>query len=185
LPRLCDHTKTFAGDWLRLSQARGADMSPLKQAMLTLIANENPLGPMWRAHTLKGEWADHFECHLGGDFRLIYQIQKRGVREMVIVVGDAGQHQRGQRLLGIEASLEQRRQGAPQAAADGPGEHHGRQHPGRIAALGVDRHAAAEQGTHDQLALGADVVDARPEADRQALRDQDQGAALSSNSLQP
>jgi mRNA interferase YafQ len=41
---------------------------------------------MWRAHTLKGEWADHFECHLGGDFRLIYQIQKRGVREMVIFV---------------------------------------------------------------------------------------------------
>ena len=29
-------------------------------------------------HTLKGEWADHRECHIGGDFLLIYQLQGNG-----------------------------------------------------------------------------------------------------------
>ncbi|WP_082086156.1 type II toxin-antitoxin system YafQ family toxin [Komagataeibacter europaeus] len=24
-------------------------------------------------HPLKGDWADHQECHVGGDFLLIYQ----------------------------------------------------------------------------------------------------------------
>jgi mRNA interferase YafQ len=26
-------------------------------------------------HALKGEWADHRECHIGGDFLLIYQLE--------------------------------------------------------------------------------------------------------------
>lgn len=42
-------------------------------AMLRLIANDAPLGPEWLDHPLKGGWADHRECHVGGDFLLIYQ----------------------------------------------------------------------------------------------------------------
>jgi len=49
-------------------------MVRLKEAMLLLIANDAPLGPEWLDHSLKGEWADHRECHIGGDFLLIYQI---------------------------------------------------------------------------------------------------------------
>lgn len=41
--------------------------------MLQLIANDEPLGPEWLDHPLKGDWADHRECHIGGDFLLIYQ----------------------------------------------------------------------------------------------------------------
>ena len=41
--------------------------------MLLLIANEAPLGPELLDHALKGEWSDHRECHIGGDFLLIYQ----------------------------------------------------------------------------------------------------------------
>jgi len=40
--------------------------------MLMLIARE-PLGPEWRDHTLKGHWAGHRECHVGGDFLLVYR----------------------------------------------------------------------------------------------------------------
>ena len=29
----------------------------------------------WLDHQLKGEWADHRECHIGGDFLLIYQVE--------------------------------------------------------------------------------------------------------------
>lgn len=43
--------------------------------MLMLIANDGPLGAEWLDHPLKGEWADYRECHVGGDFLLIYQIE--------------------------------------------------------------------------------------------------------------
>ena len=49
-------------------------MVQLKEAMLLLIANDGPLGPEWRDHALTGDWADHRECHIGGDFLLIYQV---------------------------------------------------------------------------------------------------------------
>jgi len=50
-------------------------MTRLKEAMLLLIANDAPLGPQWLDHPLKGDWADHRECHIGGDFLLIYQTE--------------------------------------------------------------------------------------------------------------
>ncbi len=49
-------------------------MQHLKAAMLVLVANNAPLGPEWLDHPLKGDWADHRECHIGGDLLLIYQI---------------------------------------------------------------------------------------------------------------
>lgn len=51
-------------------------MRKLKEAMMLLIANDGPLGPEWLDHSLQGEWADHRECHIGGDFLLIYQIER-------------------------------------------------------------------------------------------------------------
>ena len=42
--------------------------------MLLLIANDVPLGPERRDHALKGAWANYRECHVGGDFLLIYQV---------------------------------------------------------------------------------------------------------------
>ena len=50
-------------------------MAQLKEAMLLLIANDGPLGPEWRDHAPTGDWADHRECHIGGDFLLIYQVE--------------------------------------------------------------------------------------------------------------
>lgn len=41
---------------------------------MLLVANDEPLGPEWRDHALAGEWKDHRECHIGGDFLLIYQL---------------------------------------------------------------------------------------------------------------
>jgi len=75
LPRASDYTKSFLKDWERLSRSGRYDMRRLKEAMLLLIANDGPLGPEWLDHPLKGVWADHRECHVGGDFLLIYQIE--------------------------------------------------------------------------------------------------------------
>jgi len=48
-PRLANYTKVFLKDWQRLSHSGRYDMTRLKEA-------------------------DHRECHIGGDFLLIYQV---------------------------------------------------------------------------------------------------------------
>lgn len=72
-PRRSDFTKAFAKDWERLSRSGRYDLNRLKEVMLLIIANDAPLPPEWQDHALKGNWADHRECHVGGDFLLIYQ----------------------------------------------------------------------------------------------------------------
>jgi mRNA interferase YafQ len=66
-------------------------MRHLKDVMLLLIANDGPLGPEWLDHALTGDWADHRECHVGGDFLLIYRFSGDGVAEDIIFVR-AGTH---------------------------------------------------------------------------------------------
>jgi len=46
----------------------------LKEAMILLVANDGPLAPEWLDHALKGDWIGHRECHVGGDFLLIYRL---------------------------------------------------------------------------------------------------------------
>ena len=79
LPRSADFTKTFSKDWERLSRSGRYNMRLLKEVMLLLIANGEPLGAEWLDHPLRGEWADHRECHVGGDFLLIYQIEENRI----------------------------------------------------------------------------------------------------------
>ena len=90
-PRASDFTKTFIKDWERLSRSGRYDMRRLKEVMLLIIANDGPLGPEWLDHPLKGDWADHQECHIGGDFLLIYPALLGGANEMVVFVR-AGTH---------------------------------------------------------------------------------------------
>ncbi len=54
-------------------------MVRLKSVMMLLIANDEPLGAEWLDHALKGDWSDHRECHIGGDFLLIYQVAGNAV----------------------------------------------------------------------------------------------------------
>jgi mRNA interferase YafQ len=67
-------------------------MNSLKQAMLLLIANDAPLGPEWLDHPLKGDWASYRECHIGGDFLLIYRIDEAAGKGGSIVFVRAGTH---------------------------------------------------------------------------------------------
>lgn len=41
---------------------------------LAVIKEAKPLPPQAQDHTLKGEWQDFRECHLGGDMLLIYWV---------------------------------------------------------------------------------------------------------------
>ncbi len=73
LPRASDYTKSLINDWERLSRSGRYDLNKLKEVMLLLIANDAPLGAEWLDHSLKGDWSGHRECHVGGDFLLIYK----------------------------------------------------------------------------------------------------------------
>jgi mRNA interferase YafQ len=73
-PKACDYTNSFLKDWERLSRSGRYDLKPLKEAMLLLVVNDTLLGPEWLDHPLKGDWADHRECHIGGDFLPIYRL---------------------------------------------------------------------------------------------------------------
>lgn len=57
--------------------------------MLLLVSNDAPLGPEWRDHPLKGEWASHRESQIGGDFLLIYRLDEKAG---AIVFVRAGTH---------------------------------------------------------------------------------------------
>jgi len=73
-PRAAKYTKAFSKDWERLSGSGRYDMHRLKSVILLLIANDAPLSAEWKDHPLKGGWAGYRECHIGGDFLLIYLI---------------------------------------------------------------------------------------------------------------
>jgi mRNA interferase YafQ len=86
LPRASDYTKSFLKDWLSLSHAGRYDMNRLKEAMTLLVANDGSLPLEWRDHALTGDWAGHCECHIGGDFLLIYTLDDSGKNGMVVFV---------------------------------------------------------------------------------------------------
>lgn len=92
LPRTSDHAKAFIKDWERLSRTGRYDMRQLREAMLLLIANEGPLPAEWLDHPLKGEWRDHRECHIGGDFLLIYLLDVVRKGQELVTFVRAGTH---------------------------------------------------------------------------------------------
>ena len=91
-PRAIDYTREFSKDWERLSRSGRYDMHQLKSVMLLLTGNDSPLGPEWRDHQLKGEWSGYRECHIGGDFLLIYRIDESDAKAGQIYFVRAGTH---------------------------------------------------------------------------------------------
>ena len=92
LPRRADYSRQFLKDWNRLSRSGLYDMTRLKAVMLHPVANEGPLGPERRDHALKGSWARHRECHVGGDFLLIYRIEASTGPSGSVYFARAGTH---------------------------------------------------------------------------------------------
>ena len=90
-PRRSDYTKRFLKDWEDLTRSGRYNMGRLKDVMMLLIANDGPLPSEWRDHALTGDWADHRECHVGGDFLLIYLLTGSGPKAGVLFVR-AGTH---------------------------------------------------------------------------------------------
>jgi len=58
---------------VKLIKKRGKNISKLT-AMLSLLAKGEPMPPHYRDHQLHGDLSDFRECHIEGDWLLIYQI---------------------------------------------------------------------------------------------------------------
>ncbi len=65
------YKKQFKKDYQRLARI-GRDFSRMAEAVNLLQAGE-PLPPHFRDHQLTGNLKDYRECHLGGDWLLIYR----------------------------------------------------------------------------------------------------------------
>lgn len=85
-PRKSGRTKQFVKDWRRLARSGRYPMRELVQVMQLLIENAAPLPPEYRDHPLRGEWKDARDCHIAGDWILIYRIKATDVGEEVIFV---------------------------------------------------------------------------------------------------
>lgn len=86
LPRASDYTRGFLKDWQRLSHSGRYNMNRLKEAMALLVANDGPLPAEWLDHSLTGDWSGHRECHIGGDFLLIYTLDDASKHGLVVFV---------------------------------------------------------------------------------------------------
>ena len=65
-------TSRFKKDY-RLAKKRGYDVQLLRD-IIVLLANGNPLSVNNRDHALAGDWLGYRECHITGDWLLIYRI---------------------------------------------------------------------------------------------------------------
>ncbi len=61
-------------------------MAELKKVMQLLIENLAPLPPEYIDHPLKGNWRDFRDCHVRGDWVLIYSITEDDEGEVVTFV---------------------------------------------------------------------------------------------------
>ena len=57
----------------KLMKKRNLDIEKLTNVM-AMIVNERPLPPERKNHSLHGEWKGSLECHIQGDWVLIYEI---------------------------------------------------------------------------------------------------------------
>ena len=62
----------FRKDLKRITK-RGYDRARL-DSIVDALRRGNPLPVATRAHPLKGEWKDYWECHVAPDWLLIYKI---------------------------------------------------------------------------------------------------------------
>jgi mRNA interferase YafQ len=73
-------TTAFARD-LRRVRKQGKDLDKL-EAIVDLLQAEQPLPARCRAHPLRGNWANHWDCHIEPDWLLLYKLAEQ---ELILV----------------------------------------------------------------------------------------------------
>lgn len=65
---------TFKKDYKRIIK-RGYNIQLLLD-VIEVLAQQEPLPPKYKDHSLSGKYSDYRECHITPDWLLIYSIQK-------------------------------------------------------------------------------------------------------------
>jgi mRNA interferase YafQ len=81
------YTKPFRKQY-KLMKKRGMDISKLIEVM-DMIIKEKPLPPKCCNHPLHGKWEGSYDCHIQGDWVLIY---KPNHRELTVTFQATGTH---------------------------------------------------------------------------------------------
>ena len=72
--RTIERTSQFKRDYKRESNGRHrATLADDFTAILTALANDQPLVEIYRDHALTGKWKDYRDCHIKPDLVLIYR----------------------------------------------------------------------------------------------------------------
>ncbi|MDR2546406.1 MAG: type II toxin-antitoxin system YafQ family toxin [Lachnospiraceae bacterium] len=80
-------TSQFKKDY-KLATKRGLPIELLDDTIRKLSRGE-ALPPSYRDHELSGNWKDHRECHIRGDWLLIYRIEGN---DLILVLSRTGSH---------------------------------------------------------------------------------------------
>ncbi|MBQ8074357.1 MAG: type II toxin-antitoxin system YafQ family toxin [Oscillospiraceae bacterium] len=81
------YESTFKKDYKRIVK-RGYDVR-LLEAVIGILAEEQPLPEKYRDHSLSGEYSGCRECHITPDWLLIYQISHS---ELILYLTRTGTH---------------------------------------------------------------------------------------------
>ena len=73
---------------LKLAVKRGYDIKLLEN-VVNRLANEEPLEPKYKDHTLSGDYSGFRECHITPDWLLVYQVIND---ELVLFLSRTGTH---------------------------------------------------------------------------------------------
>ena len=82
--RTIEQTGQFKRDYKR--ETKGSHRQILASdfvAIVTALANDQPLAEKHRDHALTGEWKDHRDCHVKPDLVLIYRKPDDAVLQLV------------------------------------------------------------------------------------------------------
>jgi len=74
----------FKKDYKRESRGQfGKSLDRDFIAVVSLLANDQPLPPNLRDHALSGDWTDYRDCHVKPDLVLIYRLPDDQTLELV------------------------------------------------------------------------------------------------------
>ena len=90
--RLFEPLKTFDKDWEKLAHSGRHDLNRLKVVMMMLLDPDVPLPPEYLDHPLQGSWDGFRECHIGGDWLLIYRLVDVGTKSERVFFCRTGTH---------------------------------------------------------------------------------------------
>lgn len=81
------YENNFKKDYKRIKK-RGYNIK-LFEVVVEMLADQKPLPPKYRDHSLSGDYSDCRECHITPDWLLIYRINNN---ELVLTLTRTGSH---------------------------------------------------------------------------------------------